>query len=87
MTVETPPANSLTVPAGQPLIGVFVREGTREYVRYFAGDAAADAALGEGAGQHALRVAGAWSDLDWEDMAAELERIRRESRPSDSIQP
>lgn len=86
MTPETQPARSMTVPADQPLIGVFVRDGEREYVHYFAGEAAADAALGPRVGQHALRVAGAWADLDYEDAATELERMRRESTPSAPIE-
>jgi hypothetical protein len=32
--------------------------------------------------RHALALAGAWSDLDWEETEAELERIDRESTSS-----
>ena len=70
----------------QPLIGVFVREGNKELVRYFSDEAEADAALGPQVGQHALRAAGSWIGIDYDDAATELERIRRESRPSDPIE-
>jgi hypothetical protein len=76
----------MVVPADQPLIGVFVRDGERELVRYFADEAEVNAALGTRVGEHALRAAGAWSDLDYEDAATELERIRRESKASDPIE-
>ena len=34
----------------------------------------------------ALAVIGAWSDLDWEETAAELDRIRHESTPTPPIE-
>jgi hypothetical protein len=33
----------------------------------------------------ALELAGAWSDLDWEEMAESLDRIRHESIPTPPI--
>jgi hypothetical protein len=30
----------------------------------------------------ALNLAGAWSDLDWEEAQATLERIRRDGKPA-----
>jgi hypothetical protein len=86
MATEAQSSRSMTVPADQPLIGVFVPNGDHQLVRYFSDEAEADAALGVHVGQHALRVAGAWTDLDYEDAAVELERIRRESRPSNPIE-
>lgn len=35
--------------------------------------------------QAALAVIGAWSDLDWEEFSAELDRIRHASRPTPPI--
>ncbi|MGH2351664.1 MAG: hypothetical protein ACRDJN_08625 [Chloroflexota bacterium] len=69
----------------QPLIGVLVWEDGREVVRYFADEADADATITDDAVQDALNLAGAWSDLDWEEMATALDRIRHESKPTPPI--
>jgi hypothetical protein len=76
---------SFLVPSNQPLIGVFLREHGRDVVRYFAEEEAADAALPPDATENALSLAGAWSDLDWDVMQEELDRIRHESPPSPPI--
>src|SRR5215813_12301977 len=36
--------------------------------------------------RRALELAGAWSDLDWEETEADLERIDRESEPTPPIE-
>jgi hypothetical protein len=82
---QAPPFASLTVPEGQPLIGVFLEENGQDVVRYFADEAAADAAVSQTATQAALSVIGAWSDLDWDEMADALERIGHESTPTPPI--
>jgi hypothetical protein len=69
----------------QPLISVVVEEDGQEVVRYFVDEAAADAALPDAVVQDALGLAGAWSDLDWEEAIAELDRIRHQSRPTPPI--
>jgi hypothetical protein len=75
---------SLTVRPDRPLVGVVTVEDGKEVVRYFADEDDADAALAERAsGGHAL--AGVWSDLDWEDTVADLDRIRHESKPTPPI--
>lgn len=76
---------SLLVRSNQPLIGVILEEHGQEVVRYFAEEAEADAAIPRGATQDALAVAGAWSDLNWDDMEKALDRIRHESPPSPPI--
>ncbi len=76
---------TLLVRPDQPLIGVLVQEEGREVVRYFTEEHAADAALPQHAIQDALSLAGAWSDLDWEEAEAELDRIRYQSRPTPPI--
>ena len=70
---------------GQPLIGIPFSENGNEVVRYFADEAAADAAVSEQAIQLAVRLAGSWSDLNWDEMEAALDRIRHESRPTPPI--
>jgi hypothetical protein len=78
--------DSLTAEMGQPLIGVLVEADGRHFVRYFTNEAAAAAARSEQTLQAALGVIGAWSDLDWEELAADLDRIRHESPPTPPIE-
>jgi hypothetical protein len=72
--------------SNQPLIGIPFQENGKEVIRYFSEEAVADKAVAEDAKQKALRLAGAWSDLDWEDMEKELDRIRHESKPTPPIE-
>ena len=53
--------------------------------RYFSEEAQADQAVSEDSTQVALRLAGAWSDLNWEEMEQALDRIRHESKPTPPI--
>jgi hypothetical protein len=76
---------SLAVLSNQPLIGVLLEEDGREVVHYFATEAEADAVLAHRRNRHPRRLAGVWSDLDWEEMAAELDRIRHASPPTPPI--
>ena len=69
----------------QPLIGVMVRKNGKNVVRYFTDEAEADQALAQDSIQAALRLAGAWSDLDWDEAVTELDRIRHESKPTPPI--
>ena len=71
--------------AQSPLIGIIVEENGREVVRYFTEEEAADAAVSQSATQKALAVIGAWSDLDWEETVAALDRIRHGSKPTPPI--
>lgn len=75
----------LTVRSNQPLIGVFADEDGQEVVRYFVDEATADQALSQDTIQAALGLAGAWSDLDWDEAIEELDRTRHESRPTPPI--
>jgi len=69
----------------QPLIGIPFSENGHEVVRYFADEAAADAAVSEQAIQLAIRLAGSWNDIDWDEMEIALDRIRHESLPTPPI--
>ena len=53
--------------------------------RYFSEEAQADQAVSEDSTQVALRLAEAWSDLNWEEMEQALDRIRHESKPTPPI--
>ena len=68
-----------------PLIGLIFEENGQEAVRYFMEEKAADAAVSRSATQKALGVIGAWSDLDWDETVAALDRIRHESKPTPPI--
>src|ERR671932_53908 len=77
--------DSLSARADQPLIGIPVEVDGQQQVRYFADEAAADAARLPSVTQDALGVIGAWSDLDWDEMVEELDRIRHASPPTPPI--
>lgn len=78
-------ATSLAVRPDQPLIGVIVEEHGQELVRYFGTEEAVDAAASDASIQDALSLAGVWSDLDWREALAELDRIRHQSQPTPPI--
>ena len=61
------PNSGFLVRSGQPLIGVLVEEDGEEMVRYFSEEQEADTVASLSVTQDALRLAGAWSDLDWEE--------------------
>ncbi len=72
--------SSFPVDPDQPLIGIIERENGRDVVIYFTQEQEVTAS--RGAIQAALRLAGAWQDLNWQDMEHELDRIRHETPPS-----
>jgi hypothetical protein len=76
---------SLSVATDQPLIGLIMEEDGQEVVRYFGDEAAADAAVSAEATAAALDAIGSWSDLDWDETAEALDRIRHESEPTPPI--
>ncbi len=78
-------ATSLAVLPDQPLIGIVLIENGREVTRYFVDEAEAEAAVASYGAGNAGTLAGAWSDLDWEDTVTKLERIRHESVPTPPI--
>jgi hypothetical protein len=69
----------------QPLIGIPFDENGHQVTRYFTDEAEADAALGPDVTTDALNLAGAWSDLDFDEVADALDRIRHESKPTPPI--
>lgn len=77
---------SLAAAAEQPLIGLVLEEDGRQVVRYFADEAAADAAVADRALARALAAIGSWSDLDWEETVEALDRIRHESTPTPPVE-
>jgi hypothetical protein len=75
-----------TIPSSQPLIGIPFEENGREVVRYFSEETQADNAISEDATQTALNLAGAWSDLSWQETEQELDNIRHKSTPTPPIE-
>lgn len=76
---------SFVVRSDQPLIGLIIDEGGEELVRYLTSEDEADRAADGADVERALRLAGAWSDLDWDEAERELDRIRHESKPTPPI--
>jgi len=74
---------SLLVQSNQPLIGIPFEENGKEVVRYFTQEKEVDKVASKV--NDALGLAGAWSDLDWEEMEQALDRIRHESKPTPPI--
>ena len=86
MARRAPSLPSLAAPAEQPLIGIVLEKDGQQVVRYFADEAAADAAMADHALARALDAIGSWSDLDWDETAEALDRIRHESTPTPPIE-
>lgn len=78
-------ASNLVVERDQAVVAIPLVENGREVVEYAVDpvEAATDQ-LPESI-QDAISLAGAWSDLDWDDTVEALERIRHESRPTPPI--
>ena len=77
-------ATYLEAEMDQPLIAIPFEKDGRQVVRYFTSEEDADAATRDSI-QQALDLAGAWADLDWDEMEAALYRIRHESPPTPPI--
>jgi hypothetical protein len=78
------PAQYLVAERDQPLIAIPVEENGREVTYYFVDEEAVDATLPQTV-QDALDLAGAWHDLDWDEMYEALDRIRHQSEPTPPI--
>lgn len=84
--MREPLRDELTAPEDAPLIAIPFEEDGRVVIHYFTSEAAADAATEQPEGGHRARaLAGAWSDLDWDEALEELDRIDRESTPTPII--
>jgi hypothetical protein len=82
---ESSSPTSLSVDGDRPLVGVPGRENGREVVRYFVDDLEGPAALPADVLRRARAALGSWSDMDWEETKAALDRIRHESEPTPPI--
>lgn len=77
---------SLVVERDQPVIATPLIEDGREVVHYAVETETTTAATLPDSVQDALSLAGAWSDLDWDETVEALDRIRHESRPTPPIE-
>jgi hypothetical protein len=77
--------SSLTVREDQPLIGGVLPDDGQEVTRYFASEESVEAAVSAQAAADARALAGAWSDLDWDEAIEALDPIRHESVPTPPI--
>lgn len=75
---------SLRARDDQPLIEIPVVEDGEEVTYYFVDEEAAEEFMSR-RGFDARSLAGAWSDLDWEETVEALDRIRHESKPTPPI--
>jgi uncharacterized protein YjbI with pentapeptide repeats len=91
LIVEPDPLRHLVLSKDEPLISVIVEKDGKEEVHYFTESALEDASEKETTGvsssvQEALDLAGAWGDLNWDQMEQALYRIRHESKPTPPIE-
>jgi hypothetical protein len=78
-------ADGLAVHPELPLIGIELLEDGQGVIRYFTDEVAADAAVQANRVANIRALAGAWSDLDWDEMSDELDRIRHANTPTSPI--
>ena len=72
----------------QPLIAIPIEENGEEVIYYFNSYKEADAFTKKHDSiQKALDAAGSWSDIDFDDMLDELDRIRHKSKPTPPFKP
>jgi hypothetical protein len=74
----------LRVRRDQPLIAIPLVEDGEDVTYYFVDEQTADDFVAQ-RGTDARSLAGAWSDLDWEETVEALDRIRHESKPTPPI--
>lgn len=75
---------SIKASSNQPLVGLFVGDDG-DAVRYFVDDAQVPSPSPSPGAQEALSVIGAWSDMNWDELAYSLDRIRHDSPPTPPI--
>jgi hypothetical protein len=76
---------ALIVRNDQPLVVAACTDDDTQFC-YFADDLVDEEAESAPVVQAAVDAIGSWSDLDWDDVEAELDRIRHESTPTPPIE-
>ncbi len=80
------PIPVLSLHPDQALVGVRATEDGREVTHFFAEEDVDERTTPDQTLQKALAAIGSWSDLDWEETVAALDRIRHESTPTPPIE-
>ncbi|HET8631962.1 MAG TPA: hypothetical protein VFL91_31435 [Thermomicrobiales bacterium] len=78
-------AHSLVLDERLALVAIPTDEGGRALVRYVADEETTEPEADDRSIREALALAGAWSDLDWDEMERELDRIGHEAPPTPPI--
>lgn len=76
----------MVVERGQPVVAIPLIEDGREVVHYTVETGIDGTAPIPASVEDALDLAGAWSDLDWDETVDALDRIRHQSRPTPPIE-
>ena len=84
-STRSPRSDSLVVRKGQTLIALPEIENGEPIMRYFVDDTNDSSLTRDEIIQRARELAGAWSDLDWDEAVDELDRIRHESIPTPPV--
>ena len=82
---DEPSPPVLTLRLDQPLAAMIVEENGQRVVKYYAADGPRPVSSEETL-RAALAAIGAWSDLNWDELADDLYRIRQESKPTPPIE-
>jgi hypothetical protein len=85
MTEQPKPVTSFVVAYNQPLIAIPFEENGELFVLYCTDPAEAAAEISRRGLRNGRQLAGAWKDLDWEEAADALDRIRHGSKPTPPI--
>lgn len=72
---------SIAVRDSEPLVGIFVEDDS-DLVRYFIDGQEAQPPQPSADALAALTVIGVWSDMDWDELAESLDRIRHANPPT-----
>ncbi len=83
---RVPHVQSLVIENDQPLIAIPLEEDGRETVRYFVEEEPPQSTTLPDTVRDALSLAGAWSDLNWDETVEALDRIRHDSKPTPPIE-
>lgn len=85
MATEYRGERSIEVDGRRPLIGVFIADDSDDVQYAVEGPSFESPAPSSGA-RAALTVIGAWSDMNWDELADSLEGIRHANQPTPPVE-
>lgn len=83
---KTASAPFLVVERHEPVVAIPITENGREVVYYGVDGAEYQQSPHPLSVQDALDLAGAWSDIDWDEAVDTLDHIRHESKPTPPVE-